>query len=144
MTLSVTLLTLLASCSGSGFTTTNVNKDGDFQEEEDEDGPVILHEEVTETQTFGLDVPVEATVTDEGTGVLFVYLYYKNEIDGSADWRNSLMTTTGGGVYSGTIRGNDMRGGGVDYYIEAVDYAENYGYAPERGGDGPYHFRIAE
>lgn len=144
MTLRMSLLALLAGCSGDDFTTTNVSKDEGFEEEPDVDAPVIVHEEVVETQTFGVDVPIEATVTDEGSGVLFVYLKYKNEIDGSADWERAPMTTTGGGVYSGTIRGNSMRGGGVDYYIEAVDYAENFGFSPDDGAESPYHFRIAE
>lgn len=133
---------LLAGC-GSGLTSTNVNKDGDFEEEVDELAPVIVHTAVTETQTFGEDVAIEATVTDEGSGVLFVYLYYKNETDGSADWTRSILTPNGD-IYTGTIQGEDQRGSGVDYYLEAVDKQQNTSWAPEDGDDDPYHFRVAE
>jgi len=143
MTLRIAVLGLLAACEQEKFTTTNVSKDGGFEEEADEDPPVIVHEAVSGTQAFGVDVPVEATVTDEGAGVLFVYLYYKNEIDGSEDWRDVLMSGVDG-VYTGTIRGSHMQGGGVDYYIEATDYAQNIAAAPDDGADDPYHFRIAD
>jgi hypothetical protein len=32
----------------------------------------------------------------------------------------------------------------MDYYLEAVDKAQNEAYAPSRGGDDPYHFRLYE
>lgn len=143
MTVRVSFLALLVGCTGDNLSSNNTNKDEGFEEEADESAPLIEHEPIDGTQTFGVDVPIEAVVTDEGTGVLFVYLHYKNEVDGEADWTRLLLVATEG-VYSGKIKGSDMRGGGVDYYIEATDYAQNPAFAPEDGGDDPYHFRIAE
>ncbi len=142
MTLRLTILALLVGCE-SGLTSNNVNKDDDFEEEVDEDPPIIVHDPVGTTQTFGVDVPIEATVTDEGSGVLFVYLHYKNETDGAQDWKEINMQGVEG-VYTQSIRGSDMRGGGVDYFIEAVDYAQNTAFAPDDGQDDPYHFRTSE
>ncbi|MDP2317262.1 MAG: hypothetical protein Q8P41_30525 [Pseudomonadota bacterium] len=136
-------LALLVGCENDPIQTTNVNKDGELVEEVDEDAPEILHEAIAGTQTFGADVSIEATVTDADSGVLFVYLHYKNEIDGSADWENVILTAAGD-IYSGTIRGSDHRGGGIDYYIEAVDRSQNSAFAPDDGESDPYHFRIAE
>ena len=140
--LRVGLMLFLAAC-GSGLTSTNVNKDVDFEDEADEVPPVIEHTAVTETQVFGEDVSITATVTDDDSGVLFVYLYYKNETDGSADWNRSFLTASGD-VYTGVIQGEDERGSGVDYYIEAIDKQENTAWSPEDGEDDPYHFRVAE
>ena len=82
MTFSI-LATLLVGCDAD-LTSRNVDTDDGLQEEED-DPPVIEHDAIEGTQTFGADVPIAATVTDAGTGVLFVYLHYKNDGDGSAD-----------------------------------------------------------
>ncbi|MDP2306390.1 MAG: hypothetical protein Q8P18_10230 [Pseudomonadota bacterium] len=139
--LSVVALALLVGCEAEPLTTTDVNKDK-VVEEVDEEAPVILHDPVSTTQTFGSDVAIQATVTDNDA-VVYVILHYKNEVDGSADWEKDDMTPSGD-VYSGTIDGNDHRGGGVDYYIEAVDRSQNRAYAPDGGESDPYHFRIAE
>lgn len=142
MTLSA--LVLLLGCNGGNFEGRDVTDTDGFEENTDEDPPVIAHEPVEGTQSFGVDVPIEATVTDgEGDGVLYVYLHYKNEIDGNSDWHRINMIAAGD-VWTGTIQGDDMNGGGIDYYIEAVDRAQNSAFDPEDGADDPYHFRIAE
>lgn len=142
MTLRVSLLALLIGCDDD-VRSNQVNKDEGFEEEVDEDPPLIEHTPVTETQTFGVDVPVSATVTDEASTVLFVYLHYKNVTDGDQDWKQLLMPPSGT-VYSGAIKGTDMHSSGIDYYLEAVDSSQNIAYAPEDGPDDPYTFRVAE
>lgn len=134
-----TLAILLGAGCGAGLTSNQVATD-DFEEEVDEEAPVIQHEPVTDTQPFGSDVPISATIVDEGSGVLFAYLRYKNEIDGSDGWEE-LMLIPSGDVYTSTIRGEDQRGGGVDYYIEAVDKEQNASSVPEDGASDPFHFR---
>jgi hypothetical protein len=138
----LSVLVLLVGC-GPDLTTNQLTDDDGFEEEEDETPPSIVHDPITETQTFGQDVPISATVSDESTGVLFVHLFYKNEVDGASDWVDVIMFQSGE-EYTGTIRGADMRGGGVDYYLSAVDKAQNTAFAPDDGDGDPFHFRIAE
>lgn len=140
--LSLIALALLVGCNSDPLTTTDVNKDKPVEEEVDDELPVITHESISETQTFGADVGIQATVTDDDT-VSFVILHYKNEVDGSADWEKDDMLPSGD-VYTGTIDGADHRGGGVDYYIEARDRSQNKAYSPDGGASDPYHFRLAE
>ena len=146
--LSVIALALLVGCDNDAFDTENVGKDKEVEVPPDEEPPVLIHDPVSGTQIFGSDIAIQATVRDEGSRIAYVALYYKNEVDGAADWERATMMPAGevpeGEVYSGTIRGDDHRGGGVDYYIEAVDTSQNSGFAPEDGESDPYHFRIAE
>ena len=141
--LSVFAFALLVGCDNDPTTVVDVNKDKPVDEVVDEDPPLIAHESVTGTQTFGADIAIQATVTDLDGQVAYVELHYKNEVDGSSDWMKVPMTPAGE-VYSGTIPGDDHRGGGVDYYIEAVDFAQNVALSPDGGESDPYHFRIAE
>lgn len=135
------VLALLAGCA-TALISNNVGPDV-IEEDLDEDPPIIDHEPVEGTQTFGVDVPISATVTDDGAGLFLVYLYYKNAEDGSADWEANIMTASDS-LYSGVIPGEDQHGSGVDYYIAAVDKEENYAYEPEDGESDPHRFRLAE
>ncbi len=130
---------LMGAGCGAGLTSSQVSTDA-FEEDVDEQAPIIEHVPVTDTQPFGADVPISATIVDEGSGILFAYLRYKNEIDGSDGWEE-LMLIPSGDVYSSTIRGEDQRGGGVDYYLEAVDKEQNSSFVPEDGASDPFHFR---
>ncbi|MES2638232.1 MAG: hypothetical protein V4850_02070 [Myxococcota bacterium] len=142
--LSVFAFALLVGCNADDPTVVDPNKDKPVEEEPDEEPPIIVHEAVTGTQTFGADIAIQATVTDLDGQVAYVELHYKNEVDGASDWKKIPMPPASGDVYSGTIPGDDHRGGGVDYYIEAVDYAQNVAFSPDGGESDPYHFRIAE
>jgi len=116
------------------------------EEEPDVTAPTIVDELVPETITFGTDVAVSATVTDEETGVFAVYLYYKNVTEGSSDWRSAVMTVAPDtDVYSGVIPGASQRSSGMHYYIEAIDRAQptNMAWAPEDGPEDPYQFQLA-
>jgi hypothetical protein len=135
---------LLAAGCESGLT----SRTAPVEEEEEPDvtAPTIVDELVAETVTFGTDVTVTATVTDEETGVLAVYLYYKNVTEGSSDWRSAVMVAAGEpDVYSGLIPGASQRSSGMHYYIEAVDRAQptNVAWAPEDGPEDPYQFQLS-
>jgi hypothetical protein len=140
MSIGVLAMVVLAGC-GDQLTSSNVGNQGTIEEEVDVDPPEIVHEAITDTQTFGADVPITATVTDADSGVLFVYLHYKNQDDGADDWNQSILMASGDS-YSGTIDGDDEYGSGVDYYLEAQDKEGNVATAPEHGEDDPYHFRL--
>lgn len=140
--LSAITLALLVGCNDGLLDTEDVNKDK-VVEEIDEEPPLIVHDPVTGTHAFGVDVVITATVTDN-VRVAYVWLFYKNEVDGASDWEKVNMLPSGENVYTGTISGDDHRGGGVDYYIETSDLSQNEAWAPEDGPDDPYHFRIAE
>jgi hypothetical protein len=110
----------------------------------DETAPTIVDELPPDTVTFGADVTVSATVTDDDAGVLAVYLFYKNVTEGADDWRSTVMSPGAeDGAYSGTIPGASQRSSGMHYYIEAVDRAQNVAWAPEDGAEDPYQFQLA-
>ena len=137
------LLALLAACGGNLQTQEAPN--GDFEEPSDEDAPVITFAPITDAQPDGVAVEITATIDDgeDGTGVLFVYLRYKNETGSADDYRDALMTSDGGTTWTGMIPGDAADGSaGVFYYIEAVDGNDNTSYSPTRGIDDPYHYRV--
>jgi hypothetical protein len=117
-----------------------------IEEEEDPDvtAPVIVDELLPETLTFGEDVRVNATASDEESGVLAVYLYYKNVTEGANDWRSTVMAPGSElDAYSGVIPGSSQRSSGMHYYIEAVDRAQNVAWAPDDGAERPYQFQLS-
>ena len=132
----------LVAC-GNNLTSTNQNKDGELIDETDDVAPVLTHDPIEETMPFGEDVAITATAIDDDSGILFVNLHYKNETGGSADWQEVIMLATGD-EYSGTIRGDRMQGGGIYYYLEAIDKATNVSFAPDEGPDDPFHFGLAD
>lgn len=135
----VLLIALLAGCSDA----IEVDpRDDTAPVVPDTECPVITHTPVSETQAFRSDVLITAEVTDESR-ITFVTLHYKNDTAGSKDWKKVNMAVVEG-AYSGTIKGTDHSGSGMDYYIEASDSAQNTCYSPEEGAQDPYHFRIAE
>lgn len=137
----VALLMLLTGCeAGLTSRTATVEEEPD----PDETAPMIVDELAPDTVTFGTDVTISATVTDDDAGVLAVYLYYKNVTEGSDDWRSTVMSAGAeAGEYSGTIPGPSQRSSGMHYYIEAVDRAQNVAWAPEDGAEDPYQFQLA-
>lgn len=132
---------LLSGCAGS--LGTNENKNDSFQDVSDITAPEIVHTAVSESLPLGQSVPIEATVTDEDSGVLYVRLYYKNETENSESFRNTVMEVgETPDVYAAEIPGEDENSGGMNYYIEATDYAQNVSFSPIDGPDDPYHFRL--
>lgn len=135
----MTLLLVLMACGPD--LTTNETKDTDFDDGGDVIPPVVETTAVSEAQPFGVDIPITATVTDDASGIFLVTLYYRNEDEGSDAFRAFGMTANGD-VYEGRIRGEDHQSGGIDYYIEAIDGAQNSAFAPEDGADEPFHIRL--
>lgn len=139
--LSVSLL--LGGC-GSQLTSHQGGSDTGFVDTTDTDPPVIEHVAISDAQPLGADVDIAAVVTDEGSGVFLVKLYYKNETGGSGDWESDAMVMLADNQWAGTIPGEMEASGGVNYYIEALDNAGNEADSPEKGADDPWHFRLYE
>ena len=138
------LVLTIAACGGD-FETTTYTNNGEFQETTDADAPLIGHAPVTDAQPEGAPVTILATVDDGdgGSGVLFVYLRFKNETGGADAWRDAMMSDDGAGNWSGAIPGDAAdNSAGVNYYIEAVDANQNTSWAPTRGADDPFHYRV--
>ena len=134
---------LLGGC-GSQLTSQQGGSDTGFVDTTDTEPPVIEHVAVSDAQLLGDDVDISAVVTDEGSGVFLVKLYYKNETGGSGDWESDAMVMLGDNEWVGTIPGEMQASGGVNYYIEALDNSGNAADSPEKGADDPWHFRLYE
>lgn len=135
---SILLLVGLSACdNGPGV----IYEPPDTSEDADTDCPVIEHTPVETTQVYGEPVPIQATVTDEGCGVFFVKVYYRQET--STTWVEVGLTRGEGDTFTGEIPGVDVRTGGMYYYLYAVDSCENACYLPTSGENDAWHFRIS-
>lgn len=131
------------ACGGDTTQVVNTGNQGDPIEDPDEDAPFIEHDPVSDSQTYGERVDIQAVVTDEVGQVFRVELYYKTET--SADWSTTVMNPGAGeNLFVGSIPGNDVTGGGMNYFILALDDSQNEGFSPEDGESDPYHFRVTE
>ena len=99
--------------------------------EEDFIPPVILHEKVTRG-TAGVKIALTATVSDDGSGVKEVKVYYRAK--GTVTFQEGLMTN--GKPYIYEIPANVVTTAGLEYYLYAVDnsWRNNVVYF---GRDGP-------
>ncbi|MBN2495811.1 MAG: right-handed parallel beta-helix repeat-containing protein [Deltaproteobacteria bacterium] len=84
----------------------------------DEQGPVIVHTPVADGQLAGVEVQIDATVSD-ASGVAEVMFYFRTA--GAGVFIGGPMSITDGQSYSGSIPGTLVEEPGIDYYIEAVD-----------------------
>jgi MYXO-CTERM domain-containing protein len=89
--------------------------------------PVITHTKVADGRTAGSSVGIDATITDAG-GVASASVYYR--ATGTSSWTSLGMTNTAGNTWSVTLPGTIVTVAGVDYYIEAIDTANNHATAP--------------
>ncbi|RME22765.1 MAG: hypothetical protein D6798_15060, partial [Deltaproteobacteria bacterium] len=107
---------LIGGDAGAG---TDSGDTGDTGPSVDLDCPEIEHDEITESQPYGENVPIEATVTDPA-GIFVVELYFKQET--SSNWtRLTMSAAPGSDLYTAEIPGSQVRTGGMDYYLRAVD-----------------------
>jgi hypothetical protein len=83
--------------------------------------PTINHTTVTEEEA-GVDIHISANVTDAGSGIKSVKVYYKHHGD---DFSSYDMTNNGGGDYSYDIPDEENASYIVDYYIKALDNVDN-------------------
>jgi hypothetical protein len=137
-------LWLLSGCGGSSSGVIDQGDDVIEDTDVDEDGPVISHTPVETSQTLGEDVVIEAVAIDEESGVLVVEVYYKTETDTEFSTGSGLTLQDDQGTYSGVIPGDKVRGGGMDYYLSAVDLSNNESFMPEDGDSDAYHFRVTQ
>ncbi|UCH88869.1 MAG: Ig-like domain-containing protein [Thermoplasmata archaeon] len=79
--------------------------------------PTIEHTPVV-TANIGSSIKIEATVTDEDSGVYFVELYYMKSID---LYYSTLTMIKSGDKYSTEIPGSVATSDGVHYYLKAMD-----------------------
>lgn len=84
---------------------------------QDDAPPIITHTPIADGQAEGVDVAIEATVTDD-SAVAEVRLYFRTS--GEATYLSAPMTSDGADVYRAVIAGA-LVVGGVDYYLEATD-----------------------
>ena len=129
------LLATLAGCDGS--VSGVLNQDTDVA---DTTPPVIEHDAITTSQPYGLDVLINATVTDDND-VFVVELVYQQET--AVDWDNKEMLEVGGGLYQGTIPGDDLKSGGMRYFLRAWDEFENESCLPEGCELDAWHFGVS-
>lgn len=108
----------------------------------DETAPSIEHAEYEDRPLAGTAVPIDATVTDAGSGVDRVTLHFRTV--GAGDFISVNMSDEGGDDYTATIFEFAVQSPGVQYYIEARDAAGNVAYAPAAGADSPYFFPVAD
>ncbi len=134
----------LAGCASNLSSEQVGPKDTGFEDVSDLDGPIIEHSPVEEAQPLGTDVDIYAVIVDEESGVFLTKLYYKNETSGSGDWESTAMTPLEADEWVGTIPGEAQSSGGMNYYISAVDAAQNESASPEKGAEDPWHFRLYE
>jgi hypothetical protein len=134
-------LAVLAGCGGDP--TTAIYDTQDTSVDIDTTPPSIEYTPITDAQPAGEAVTIDCTVTDPGaeSTIQQVKVHYKTETSTVFNTAN-LPLLDKKGHYSGTIPGPAITTGGVDYYIEATDTAQNTAYAPEEGEIDPYHFRV--
>ena len=105
------------------------------------DAPIIAHSPVEEAQTYGEEVSISATVTDDDGDLFVVRVYYRTET--STDWQNSGLTGDVKTGFTGAISGDDVESAGMYYYLYAIDLEQNETLLPINGDAAPWHFRVA-
>ena len=132
------LLMLGCNDTGPGI----INNPDDLEPDQDTEPPVVTTDPIEDAQILGEDVLIDANAIDELSSVVLVTVHYKQET--STVWDDVILRQVDtAGNWTGYIPGNDVASAGMDYYISAIDGAENEGFAPEDGEDDPYHFRIS-
>jgi len=108
----------------------------------DETPPEVTHTPVADGQPTGVDVAIQAVVTDE-SAVTSVTLYYRPI---GSFWSTVTLTHQGAGTYAGFIPGYAVTTDGIEYYLEAVDGADpaNTAYAPVTAPGTPYTFTATQ
>lgn len=107
----------------------------------DEVGPSIVHTPVSTAQPEGVDVAIEATVTDSA-GVAAVTLYYRPT--GLGIFLQVAMSNTTGDTYTGAIPAFVLTGSSVEYYVAATDSSGNASSDPDGAPSAFHSFAVAE
>lgn len=118
-----------------------IGEDSGFVDSVDDVPPMIEFVPLEDNQLSGADVVLEATITDDGTGVFLASLFYRNETDSSKDWSSIGFVPQGEpGAYAATIQADEQHSSGMWYYLLALDGSQNETLSPTQGADQPYHF----
>jgi len=97
--------------------------------------PEVKHSQITEG-LYSEDISLTVTVSEFGSGIADVRLYYKNPTWGS--YRDLRMTSSDGKTYTATIPKEDVTLDGIQYYIVVKDNAGNTVTLPSGGSNTPY------
>ena len=135
------LFTLTLGC-GADTVQTVTTGSGFVEDDSDEDGPIIDHDFINTSQRYMEDVPVDAWVYDDGSGVFIVEVVYKREDSTVWDSKPIPVDDVEPDFYSGEIPAADVVSGGMHYYLEAHDRDGNVSFEPVEGAQNPFHFRI--
>lgn len=135
-------LGLTLGCTSDGTGIIKSNSPDDLEGGDDTEGPAITHTPVDGSQPYGEDVFISCSATDAESGVFIVSVYYKQET--SNEWEDAqLRLVDAAGTYEGYIPGDDVGSGGMDYYLSAIDGADNESFMPDDGEEDAYHFRVS-
>lgn len=135
-------LGLLFGCNQDPIEANDQGGGGNQDDGEDITAPSIDHTAIEGPLSFGEDIPVPATVTDDG-GITMVLLYYKTGTGGSNDYFEAVMVPSAD-LYTGYIEGDDHYGAGMWYYIAAVDTSGNEAYWPQEGIEDPQYISLTQ
>lgn len=137
---------LMTACGNQGVGGDQLSDKGSSGDDTGLDGgddsapPIITFAGPDTNQPSGEDVVLDASISDEGSGVFTATLYYRNETDGSGDWKNIGFVSVGSDLWEATIQADEQHSGGMWYYLRAVDHAQNESYFPDDGPADPLHF----
>ena len=106
---------------------------------EDNTDPVISNVDQIPSVVSPVDtVDVECDVTDPGSGVSAVHLYYRVD---SGVWIVVVMSSVSGDTYEGTIPAQVLNSS-IQYYINATDNASNF--AIDDNGGSYYSYTVGD
>jgi hypothetical protein len=105
-------------------------------------GPIIEHDPIDEPQGYLQDIFLEASVTDDPSGVFIVEVAYQQETAASGAWTTKVMNEVGGGLFQGRIQGDNVASSGMRYFIRAIDAEDNMSCLPEDCEDDPWYFSV--
>ena len=135
-------LSLLSACNLTPIGTVSPGPHTIGDEKPDVTCPDISHVPIDQAQPVRQDVSIVADVEDAEGAVVAVEVYFKSET--AADWLagRPLVRSDDAWVWAGAIPADAVVGGGVDYYLLAVDDVGNECTFPEDGEHDPLHFRV--
>ena len=124
-----------------GCTGNNVFGNVDTDAGPDLAGPTLTHEEISDPQSFGQDVLIEASATDTA-GVKLVEVAYQQET--AVDWENRTLVNVSGDLYQGTIPSAAIGSAKMRYFVRASDELDNVACLPDDCESDPYSFPVVE
>ena len=106
----------------------------------DQTPPVIGHAPIANDQAVGEPINIAANVIDVDGAVASVVLRYR--VTGEGPYAQAPMARIAGDEWQGAIPGAAVIEPGMQYYIEAIDAAENAAFAPQGAPGVPHGFTV--